>query len=132
VADLPLRGEVRLRNEREKEAEMEEASTEQPRAKRLLFSQREKARLALKEAEASYPSVCKEWLEAGRGGVPDIHGHLANAALRAVEEALIQSSVDDAKREAQAHRMAECNRIIGVLQNAGVSEDVIERVRSEA
>lgn len=39
---------------------------------------------------------------------------------------------DDAARETQAHKMAECNRCIRILQAAGVAEDIIEQVRCGA
>lgn len=44
---------------------------------------------------------------------------------------VIEASDPDAKREAQAHRMAEQNRIIRLLTEEGVDERILERVRSE-
>lgn len=38
---------------------------------------------------------------------------------------------EDAKREAQAHRTAEQNRIVRILREQGVDEAVIDKVQSE-
>jgi hypothetical protein len=64
------------------------------------------------------------------------YGQRDYAKERQVEERLENvekrvADIADAKREAQAHRMAAVNAVLRILQAEGVDERILERVRNE-